>query len=97
MFKIGKIKFSKEKTIIIAEAGVNHNGNLNLAYKLIRSAKRAGADIIKFQTYRANLLTTKKAPRFWSWDGEVKKRGSQHDSYSRLDSFSKIELMCSFN
>jgi sialic acid synthase SpsE len=91
MFKIGKIKFSKEKTVIIAEAGVNHNGNLNLAYKLIRSAKRAGADIIKFQTYKANLLTTKKAPRFWSWSGEVKKGGTQYDSYSRLDSFSKIE------
>jgi N,N'-diacetyllegionaminate synthase len=91
MFKIGKVKFDNKKTVIIAEVGVNHNGNLNLAYKLIRSAKKAGADIVKFQTYKANKLTTKKAPRFWSWDGEVKKEGTQHDSYSRLDSFSKIE------
>jgi hypothetical protein len=77
MFKIGKVKFDNKKTVIIAEVGVNHNGNLNLAYKLIRSAKKAGADIVKFQTYKANKLTTKKAPRFWSWDGEVKKEGTQ--------------------
>ena len=38
------------KTIIIAEAGPNHNGKLKLAYKLVDVAKRAGADFVKFQT-----------------------------------------------
>ena len=42
-----------KKTLIIAEAGVNHNGNLDIAKKMIEAAKEAGADIIKFQT--ANL------------------------------------------
>ena len=37
-------------TLIIAEAGVNHNGNLETAYKMIDVAKEAGVDIVKFQT-----------------------------------------------
>ena len=41
----------KNKTIIIAEAGVNHNGKINLAKKLIIEASKIGADYIKFQTF----------------------------------------------
>ena len=67
MFKIGKIKFSSNKTVLIAEAGVNHNGSIKFAKKLIDKAKQAGCDIIKFQTYKAEKLTTKNAPRFWNW------------------------------
>ena len=91
MFKIGKIEFKKNKTVIIAEAGVNHNGKLKFGKRLIDEAKKAGADIIKFQTYKAKKLTTKNAPRFWNWKGELKKNGTQYDSYSNLDSFSKNE------
>ena len=80
-------KIKNNKPIIIAEAGVNHNGNLLIGKKLIDAAKRAGADCIKFQTYKSKKLTTKKAKRFWSWEGERKKNGSQHDSYSVLDKF----------
>ena len=48
-----------KKTIVIAEAGVNHNGDLGLAKKLVEAAKNAGADIVKFQTFTAqNLVTT---------------------------------------
>lgn len=86
-FKIGNVEFGGNKTIVIAEAGVNHLGRLDYAEKLIKSAKIAGADIIKFQTYKASKLTTKKAPRFWSWEGERDKNGSQYDSYSILDKF----------
>ena len=46
---------------IIAEAGVNHNGDLNLAKKLIAAAADAGADIVKFQTFKAKNLVTKNA------------------------------------
>ena len=42
--------------LIIAEAGVNHNGSLELAKKLVEAAVEAGADIIKFQTFCAALL-----------------------------------------
>ena len=90
-FKIGNVKFIKGKTVIIAEAGVNHNGKMHYAKKLIDDAKKAGADIIKFQTYKATNLTTKKAPRFWNWGGEKVKKGTQFDSYSDLDSFEKKE------
>ena len=48
-----------EKTFIIAEAGVNHNGNLKTAKKLIDAAKEAGADAIKFQSYITENLVTK--------------------------------------
>ncbi len=89
MFKIGKVKFNRKKTVIIAEAGVNHNGNINFAKKLIDEAKKSDCDIIKFQTYKAEKLTTRTAKRFWDWSGEKKKKGSQFDSYSKLDSFNK--------
>ena len=50
-------------TIIIAEAGVNHNGDINLAYQLVEAAAEAGADIVKFQTFNAKLLATAKADK----------------------------------
>ena len=73
-FKIGKTKFNEENVVVIAEAGVNHLGRLEYAEKLIKSAAKAGADIIKFQTYKAEKLTTKNAERFWNWKGETKKK-----------------------
>lgn len=48
---------------IIAEAGVNHNGSLELAFKLIDAAAAAGADTVKFQTFKADKLATKDAPK----------------------------------
>ena len=48
-------------TFIIAEAGINHNGSLELAFKLINAAASAGADAIKFQTYRTKLLANESA------------------------------------
>ena len=49
------------RTLIIAEAGVNHNGDMKLAKKLIKVAKTAGADFVKFQT--AVFCTSKFAPK----------------------------------
>ena len=40
-------------TLVIAEAGVNHNGDLNLAFRLVEAAAQAGADVVKFQTFQA--------------------------------------------
>ena len=51
------------KTLIIAEAGVNHNGFLDLAYQHIDAASDAGADIVKFQTFKAENLVTKSASK----------------------------------
>ena len=52
-----------KKTLIIAEAGVNHNGNLKKAIKLVDVAKNCGADIIKFQTFSSSEITTSNAPK----------------------------------
>ena len=50
---------SKNKTIIIAEAGVNHNGNIKIAKKLVDVAKISGADYVKFQTFKTkNFVMT---------------------------------------
>ena len=51
----------KNKTIVIAEAGINHNGKLNLAKKLIDKASEAGADYVKFQSFNVDQLLIKKA------------------------------------
>lgn len=69
---------------IMAEAGVNHNGSLERAYEHIREAKKAGCDAIKFQTYSAEKLTTKKAPKYWKvGDDDL----SQYETFSKLDAF----------
>ena len=51
------------KLLIIAEAGVNHNGDLQLANQLIDAAAEAGADVVKFQTFQADQLATTKAAK----------------------------------
>ena len=50
-------------TLIIAEAGVNHNGDMNIAHQLIKAAADSGADIIKFQTFKAKNLSTINASK----------------------------------
>jgi len=52
-----------KKTIIIAEAGVNHNGNLNIAKRLIDAAVDAGVDYVKFQTFKTENLVSPSAPK----------------------------------
>ena len=48
-----------KRCFIIAEAGVNHNGDIGLAYKLIDAAKEAGVDCIKFQTFKTEKVISK--------------------------------------
>ena len=52
-----------KKVIIIAEAGVNHNGDITLAKRLIDAAVNAGVDYVKFQTFKADKLVTKSAKK----------------------------------
>ena len=75
-----------KKTLIIAEAGVNHNGDINLAKKLIDVAANAGADYVKFQTFKAENLVQKKAKKA---DYQVKNTGNNDSQFEMLK---KIEL-----
>ena len=59
----GRMVGMNQPCFIIAEAGVNHNGDLNLAHQLIDVASQAGADAIKFQTFKAEHLATADAPK----------------------------------
>ena len=58
-----EIDLRSRKVLIIAEAGVNHNGSIKLAKKLIDVAANANADIVKFQTFKAENLVTKNAKK----------------------------------
>ena len=69
------------KVIIIAEAGVNHNGDINLAKKLIEEAAHAGADYVKFQTYKAKNLVSKTARKA---DYQIKNSKSGDDSQFQM-------------
>ncbi|MCP4313857.1 MAG: N-acetylneuraminate synthase [Bacteroidetes bacterium] len=73
-------------TFIIAEAGVNHNGDLDIARQLIKTAADAGADAVKFQTFKADKLLTKSAEK-----AEYQKKHSDADE-SQHELIRKLEL-----
>ena len=74
------------KTIIIAEAGVNHNGSVKLAKKLIDIASKAKADYIKFQTFKSDLTFSKNSPK-----AEYAKQNTSRKE-SALEMVKKLEL-----
>ena len=73
------------KTLIIAEAGVNHNGDLALARQLIDVAAEAGADLVKFQTFSADRLVTTHAPKADYQIQTTDAGESQHAMIRRLE------------
>lgn len=76
----------RDKCLIIAEAGVNHNGRLDLALKLCDSAKEAGADVVKFQTWKTEKIITTKVSQA---DYQTKNTGIEE---SQFDMLKKLEL-----
>ena len=74
-----------KKVFIIAEAGVNHNGDINIAKRLIETAAKAGADAVKFQSFKAELVISKNAKKA---QYQVQNTGDE----SQLEMVKKLEL-----
>ena len=87
-----------KKTFIIAEAGVNHNGSIELAFELVNAAKDVGADCIKFQTFKAQNLVTLSSPKAAYQKEVTDENESQFDMLKKLelsaDDFGKIKEYC---
>ncbi len=95
VFRIGHRLVGDERTcFVIAEAGVNHNGDLALAHQLIDVAATAGADAVKFQTFRAALVASHSAPTA-EYQVTAGSGGDQREMLTRLelDSGAWIELI----
>jgi N,N'-diacetyllegionaminate synthase len=75
----------KKPILIIAEAGVNHNGDIALAKKLIDAAADAGADLVKFQTFSADRLVTRQAKKADYQNVSTGSAETQHQMLSRLE------------
>lgn len=76
----------RQPTFVIAEAGVNHNGSLDLALRLVDAAKESGADAVKFQTFHAGSLVTQHA------DKAAYQQRSVPGSRSQLEMLRDLEL-----
>jgi N-acetylneuraminate synthase len=77
----------KESVIIIAEAGVNHNGSLENAFRLVDAAVDAGVDYVKFQTFKASNLVSIKAKK-----AEYQIENTKNSTESQLQMLQKLEL-----
>lgn len=87
-----------DKCLIIAEAGVNHNGDVNLAYKLCDAAKEAGADVVKFQTWKTEAIITQNVDQAEYQQENTGISESQFDMLKKLeltqDEFRKVKEHC---
>lgn len=85
-----KNNFPVQDPYIIAEAGVNHEGDMELAKRLIHEAAEAGAHAIKFQTYKAQYIAAKDSPSYWDLNSEP--TTSQFELFKKYDKFWKSEF-----
>ena len=89
IFRNRDAKKDKLEPYLIAEAGVNHEGEIEHAKRLIDEAKEGGADAIKFQTYKAETLASKDSPSYWDTGKEPSK--NQYILFKKYDKFWKKE------
>jgi len=99
VIEIGEKKVGKDHpTFIIAEAGVNHNGKIELAKELVDEAKKASVDAVKFQTFKAEDLVTKEGKMA---DYQKKNLGEEKSQYEMIkerelgyDDFEELKIYC---
>ena len=84
-FDVGAVRVGSGDPVIIAEAGVNHNGSQKLARELIQVAAEAGADLIKFQTFAADRLVTGSAKKADYQLVTTEAQESQHEMIRKLE------------
>lgn len=85
-FKLDSVEYGYLNPYIIAEIGVNHEGDIERAKNLIKAAAKSGAHAAKFQSYKADLLATRdNSPSYWDLEEESAK--SQHELFQRWDCF----------
>ena len=88
--KLGSTELTRASDpYIIAEIGVNHEGSMQTAKKMIELAKEGGASCAKFQTYTAHKLASRNSPAYWDTDKEKTK--SQFELFSKFDAFGEQE------
>ena len=75
---------------IIAEIGVNHEGSMETAKRLVDEAKEGGANAVKFQSYKAETIASKDSPSYWDTNEEP--TTSQYELFKKHDSFWKDEM-----
>ncbi|MCX5829755.1 MAG: N-acetylneuraminate synthase family protein [Deltaproteobacteria bacterium] len=91
LFKtFGSLSSSLVQPYIIAEVGVNHEGSMDMAKRLIDEACAGGADAVKFQAYKADTLASINSPAYWDLTKE--KTESQYELFKRHDRFWKKEF-----
>ena len=91
-------KQKNDRCLIIAEAGVNHNGSLDIAYKLCDAAKESGADVVKFQTWDTDRLITKSVRMADYQERNIGENESQYWMLKKLElsyeNFRKVKAYC---
>jgi sialic acid synthase SpsE len=80
---LGRCREEDAAALVVAEAGVNHEGDVETALRMVREAAAAGADVIKFQTYTAGRLATRASRAYWDQSKEA--ATSQFELFSRYD------------
>ena len=94
-------KHEKNRSFIIADVGVNHNGKEDLAIKMTEAAIKTGADCVKFQTFKAENLILKNAPKAGYQLLNTPKKESQFQMLKKLEleekTYIKLKKICEFN